>query len=91
MGDYFEKKGKDSSRSGNESSSNGDSDKTLDKAVSWGRQVRARMDDHSKRTRLQRLVSYNVAIAFIAVAIGLVVGIVVRIVRIVITAIRIET
>ena len=64
VGDYFEKKGKDSSRSGNEPSSNGDSDKTLDKAVSWGRQVRARMDDHSKRTRLQRLISYNVAIVW---------------------------
>jgi len=64
VGDYFEEKGKDSSPSGNEPSSNGDSDKTLDKAVFWGRRVRARMDDHSKRTRFQRLISYNVAIVW---------------------------
>jgi len=64
VGDYFEEKGKDSSPSGNEPSSNGDSNKTLDKAVSWRRRVRARMDDHSKHTRLQRLISYSVAIVW---------------------------
>ncbi len=36
----------------------------IEKAVHWGEHIAAKKDNHSKSTRVQRLVSYNVAIVW---------------------------
>ena len=54
--EYSQKNGKGSAKS--------DFEMGIEKAVHWGRGVAARKDDYFRSTRVQRLVSYNVAIVW---------------------------
>ena len=54
--EYSQKNGKGSAKS--------DFEMGIEKAVHWGRGAAARKDDYFRSTRVQRLVSYNVAIVW---------------------------
>ena len=52
------------SQKNDKSSRKSDFEIGIKKAVHWGEHIAARKDNHSKSTRVQRLVSYNVAIVW---------------------------
>lgn len=65
VADYFEAKEKeDTAKEKDENYSKTDFDTTIDRAVHWGKQVGTKGNNYFKRTRGQRLISYNVAIVW---------------------------
>ncbi|MBA7500621.1 hypothetical protein ES704_03381 [subsurface metagenome] len=52
------------SQKDDKSSGRSDFETGIEKAVRWGEHIAAKKDNHSKSTRVQRLVSYNMAIVW---------------------------
>jgi len=64
VADYFGAKEEDTTKGKDENYSKTDFDRTINRAVHWGKQVRAKGDNYFNRTRGQRLISYNIAIVW---------------------------
>ena len=64
VANYFEAKEEDAARGKDENYSKTDFDRTIDRVVHWGEQVGTKGNNYFKRTRGQRLISYNLAIVW---------------------------